>query len=80
MRTSKVNSDGTVTVPMEICESLGVHVGDTVEFLIVGYQLEMRIQDAKRPTFPGTPVSGYGMIKSNRPPVPVDFDPAEILK
>lgn len=80
METAKVNSDGTVIIPKAICEDLGLHIGATVEFLISGYQLEMRVQNAQHPVYPGVPRSGYGMIKSNRPPVPADFDPAEPLK
>jgi bifunctional DNA-binding transcriptional regulator/antitoxin component of YhaV-PrlF toxin-antitoxin module len=80
METSKVNSDGSITVPRAICESLGIHLGATVEFFVAGYQLEMRVQDAPRPVYSDVPKSGYGMVKSNRPSVPVDFDPAELLK
>ena len=80
METAIVNSDGTVIVPKAICEALGLHAGAVVEFLVVGYQLEIRVQGARPPAYPHAPISGYGMIKSNRPSVPVDFDPAELLK
>ncbi|SHN40825.1 looped-hinge helix DNA binding domain-containing protein, AbrB family [Duganella sacchari] len=80
METSKVNDDGTVTIPKAICENLGIHTGAIVEFFVAGYQLEVRVQGAKRPDYPDVPKSGYGMIQSKRPAVPVDFDPAELLK
>lgn len=80
MVTAQVNDNGTVTVPEEICEKLGIHSGDTVKFVIFGLQLEMIIQPTTPTTAPGAPSSGYGMLKSNRPPVPVHFDPAEVLK
>lgn len=80
MVTAQVNDNGTVIVPKEICEKLGIHTGDTVKFVIFGRQLEMMIQRTKPATYSDVPSSGYGMLKSNRPPVPVDFDPAEVLK
>jgi bifunctional DNA-binding transcriptional regulator/antitoxin component of YhaV-PrlF toxin-antitoxin module len=80
MTTASVNEDGTVTVPKEICEKLGLHMGASVEFVIFGRQLEMLVQGAIDATPPSMPSSGYGMLKSNRPPAPVDFDPAAVLK
>jgi hypothetical protein len=80
MATAQVNEDGTVTVPREICEKLGLRIGTSVEFVIFGRQLEMIDRRAMRPAYPDVPSSGYGMLKSNRPPVPVDFDPADVLK
>jgi len=38
--------------------------------------IELRLLD-KQPTEP--PVSGFGMLKSNRRAVPADFDPATLL-
>lgn len=80
MASTQVNDDGSVTVPKEICEKLGIQIGASVEFVIFGRQLEMVVQIPRRVVCPDVPSSGYGMLKSNRPPAPLDFDPATVLK
>ncbi|WP_373988631.1 hypothetical protein [Duganella sp. BuS-21] len=75
-----VNSDGTVTIPAEIREVYGIHAGAEVHCVMNGYQLEMRIIGTKLPKPKTKPVSGFGMIKSDLPPMPVDFDVAELFK
>lgn len=81
METSTVvNSDGSVTIPAEIRELYGILEGAKFQCVMNGYQLEMRIIGTKLPKPKSKPVSGYGMIKTNRPAAPVDLnigDPIE---
>lgn len=81
METSTVvNGDGTVTIPAEIREVYGIQAGAQVHCVMNGYQLEMRIIGTKLPKPKTKPVSGFGMIKSDRPSAPVDLnigDPIE---
>lgn len=81
METSTVvNSDGSVTIPAEIRELYGILEGAKFQCVTNGYQLEMRIIGTKLPKPKSKPVSGYGMIKTNRPAAPVDLnigDPIE---
>jgi len=81
METSTVvNSDGTVTIPADIRELHGILEGAQVHCVMNGYQLEMRIIGTKLPKSTTKPVSGFGMIKTNRPAAPVDLnigDPIE---
>ena len=75
-----VNSDGSVIIPTEIRELYGILEGAEVHCVMNGYQLEMRIIGTKLPKPKTKSVSGYCMIKSNLPPVPVDFDVADLFK
>jgi hypothetical protein len=45
-------------------------------FQWVGDHLEVRVKSNP----PTVPTSGFGMLKSKRKSVPVDFDPASLLK
>ena len=78
--TTVVNDDGTVTIPADIRELYGIEAGAKVHCVMNGYQLEMRIIGTRLPKPKNKPVSGFGMIKSNRPSVPADFDVAELFK
>lgn len=69
-----VNSDGTITIPAEIREAFGIHEGAKVECIMNGIRLEMRVLGTRLPMPKSKPVSGYGMIKSNRPSAPVDLN------
>lgn len=71
--TTTVNSDGTVTVPAEIRELYGIQAGAKVHCVMNGYQLEMRIIGTKLPKPTTKPVSGFGMIKSDKPSVDPHF-------
>lgn len=75
-----VNSDGTVTIPKEIREQYGIRDGATVHCVMNGYQLEMRVIGTKLPQSTTEYVSGFGMIKSKRPPVPVDLNIGDPIK
>jgi len=78
--TTVVNDDGTVTIPADIRERYGIEAGTKVHCVMNGYQLEMRIIGTRLPKPKTKPVSGFGMIKTNRPAAPVDLnigDPIE---
>jgi len=80
MEFSSVDSAGQVTIPNLIRRQLGIKEGSKVTFAVVNGHLEMHIDKPSAPEPIPTFKSGFGMLKSRRPPVPVDFDPAELLK
>ena len=65
---------GQVTIPKALRQQLGLARGSRVSFQLVGDHIEVR------PCRPAQPVSpnGFGLLKSQRSPVPVDFDPASL--
>lgn len=72
MEIAYVNELGSVTIPESVRQQLGIHQGSSVEFKLVGNHAELHVR---------TPAeSGFGMIKSTRPAVAADFDPAALLK
>ncbi|WP_332853161.1 AbrB/MazE/SpoVT family DNA-binding domain-containing protein [Duganella sp. S19_KUP01_CR8] len=75
-----VNSDGTITIPAKIRETFGIPEGAKVECIMNGMRLEMRVMGTKLPIPKSKPASGYGMIKSNRPSVPVDLNIGDHIK
>lgn len=75
MEITSVTSKGQVTIPKPLRQKLGLRRGSKVEFVQVGDRVEMRVVSTPSPTV----TSGYGMVRSRRPPVPADFDPAEVL-
>jgi AbrB family looped-hinge helix DNA binding protein len=76
MEITSVTSKGQVTIPKEIRQQLGIRQGSRIEFALLGDHVEMRVKSSPG----GMPESGFGMLKSRRPPVRVDFDPATLLK
>ena len=76
MEATSVTSKGQVTIPKAVRQRLGIRQGSKVEFALVGEHVEMRVVS--------TPAemanSGFGMLKSKRVAVPVDFDPANLLQ
>ena len=76
MEATSVTSKGQVTIPKEVRQQLGIRQGSRIEFALVGDHVEMRVKSS--PT--GVPNSGFGMLKSRRSAVPVDVDPATLLK
>lgn len=76
MDTTTVTSKGQVTIPQSLRQELGIRQGSRIEFSRVADHLEMRV--VHTPETPKT--SGYGLLKSTRAAVPVDFDPAGLLK
>lgn len=75
-----VNSNGTVTIPAEIREIFGIKEGAKVECIMNGIRLEMRVLGTKLPIPKAKLVSGYGMVKSDRPSVPADLNIGDPIK
>ena len=73
--SSSVTSKGQVTIPLEIRRRLGLARGSRVCFELVGDHVELRPLQPERPI----PAGGFGLLRSNRAPVPADFDPASLL-
>lgn len=79
MEITSVTSKGQVsqvTIPKGVHQKLGIRQGSRIEFSLGGDQVEMWVKSS--PT--GLPDSGFGMLKSRRADVPVDPDPAALLK
>ncbi len=76
MELCSVTSKGQVTIPKSVRQRLGIRRGSKIEFALVGDHIEMRVKSAPQ----DVPTSGFGMLKSQRPAVPADFDPATLLK
>jgi AbrB family looped-hinge helix DNA binding protein len=80
MEFSSVGSEGQVTIPSAIRQQLGLKEGSKVAFRLVNGHIEMHFENPSASEPIPASKSGFGMLKSRRPPVPVDFDPAELLK
>ena len=65
-----------MTIPKELRKRLGIRQGSKVELLVAGERLEMRVLPGPGET---APPSGFGRLKSDRPAVPVDLDPATLV-
>lgn len=72
---TSVTSKGQVTIPLKLRQQLGIRAGGKVMFQSGGDHLEVRVKS--NPTT--VPTSGFGILKSKRKSVPVDFDPASLL-
>ncbi len=71
-----MTSKGQVTIPKALRQQLGLGRGSRVCFELVGDHIELRPWKPQQ----DLPASGFGLLKSQRPPVPVDFDPASLLR
>ena len=71
-----MTSKGQVTIPKALRQQLGLARGSRVCFELVGDHIEMRHFKSQQPL----PASGFGLLKSQRPPVPVHFDAASLLR
>ena len=76
METVTIRQDGRITIPVSIREQLGLRLGSQMVLIVVGDHIELRI-DAQPPTHQN---SGFGLLKSLKKAVPVDLDPADLLK
>jgi AbrB family looped-hinge helix DNA binding protein len=76
MDVTSVTSKGQVTIPKEIRQQLGIRAGSQIEFVLIGDHVELRVRSTPREVSE----SGFGMLKTRRTAVPVDFDPATLLK
>ena len=77
MDDTSVTRKGRITIPKEVQQQLGIRQGSRIEFAIVGNHVEMRVKSCSHTDVRD---SGFGMLKSRRGAVPVDFDPASLLK
>ncbi|MDZ7622628.1 MAG: AbrB/MazE/SpoVT family DNA-binding domain-containing protein [Candidatus Competibacteraceae bacterium] len=76
MEFCSVTSKDQVTIPKSVRQRLGIRRGSQIEFSLVGDHVEMRVKSTPQEV----PTGGFGMLKSKRPAVPTDFDPADLLK
>jgi AbrB family looped-hinge helix DNA binding protein len=76
MGTTSVTSKGQVTIPLALRKELGIRQGSKLEFKLVRDHIQVRVTGA--PAVVRS--SGFGLVKSRRPAVPADFDPASLLK
>lgn len=76
MEATSVTSKGQVTIPKEVRQRLGIRQGTRIEFALVGDHAVMRVSSS--PSVESA--SGFGMLKSRRAALPVDFDPAKLAK
>ena len=74
--TSSLTSKGQVTIPKALRQQLGLARGNRVSFQVVGDHLEVRPHKQEQ----SVSASGFGMLSSQRPPVPAHFDPASLLE
>ena len=75
MDSMSVTGKGQVTIPQDIRRLMGIHGGSQVCFMVVDDHVEMRVL----PSVDKSPASGFGMLRSKKPAVSVDFDPAVLL-
>ena len=73
--TSSITSKGQVTIPRALRQQLGLARGSRVSFQLVGDHIEVLPWRPEQPL----PASGFGLLRSPRPPLPADFDPASLL-
>lgn len=67
-----ITSKGQVTIPRDVRQYFGLQQGTAVSFAIAGDHIELR----PAPSVRQGAASGFGLIQSKRPGVPVDFDVA----
>jgi AbrB family looped-hinge helix DNA binding protein len=75
METTIVSPKGQITIPKEMRERLGIAKGSKLGFSLVGDHIELRVLTE----LDQSPAPGFGMLKSKRPAIPADFDPASLL-
>lgn len=76
MDATTVTSKGQVTIPRDVRRKLGIRKGSKVEFTVVGDHAEMHV--VTRPVV--VLESGFGLLKSKKPAISADFDPASLLQ
>ena len=76
MQQLSVTSKGQVTIPKNVRQELGIRAGTQVTFQVVGDHVEMRPVHAPSEV----PSSGFGLLRSNKKPVPADFDAAALTQ
>jgi antitoxin PrlF len=76
MEGTSVTSKGQVTIPKELRQRLGIRQGSTIEFVVVGNDVVMRVRSSPA----GEPTRGFGPLKSRRAVVPAGLDPASLVR
>ena len=74
--TSSLTSKGQVTIPKALRQQLGLARGSRVSFQLVGDHIGVRPLRQEQ----SLRAIGFGMLHSQRPPVPAHFDPASLLE
>ena len=74
--TSSITCKGQVTIPKALRQQFWLARGSRVCFALVGDHIELRPWKTEQPL----PESGFGLLRTNRPAVPADFDPANLLR
>jgi AbrB family looped-hinge helix DNA binding protein len=74
--TSSLTSKGQVTIPKALRQQLGLARGSRVSFQLVGDHIEVRPLRQEQ----SLRAIGFGLLHSQRPPVPAHFDPASLLE
>jgi AbrB family looped-hinge helix DNA binding protein len=74
--SSSITSKGQVTIPNAVRQQFGLARGSRVSFALVGDHIELHPWKPEQPL----PESGFGLLRSSRPAVPADFDPASLLR
>ncbi len=74
--SSSITSKGQVTIPKALRQQLGLGRGSHVSFALVGDHIEVRPWKPQQTLH----ASGFGLLKSQRLPMPADFDPASLLR
>ena len=73
---TSVNRKGRGTIPLHLRQQLGIRAGSKVEFVWGNDHIELRVKS--KPS--DVPKNAFDLLKSKRRAVPVDFDPASLLK
>jgi AbrB family looped-hinge helix DNA binding protein len=74
--TSPISSKGQVTIPKALRQQFRLARGSRERFALVGNPIELRPWKPEQPL----PASGFGLLRTSRPAVPADFDPASLLR
>jgi AbrB family looped-hinge helix DNA binding protein len=67
-----ITSKGQVTIPRDVRQHFGLRQGMSVSFTVEGDHIAIRPAPAARQAA----ASGFGLIQSQRPGIPADFDVA----
>ena len=75
MDSFSVTSKGQVTIPKDIRQKLGISAGSRVAWRLVGDRAELVLFSQPAEVEP----DGFGLLRSRRKSVPVDFDVASLV-
>ncbi len=69
-----ITSKGQVTIPRDVRQHFGLRQGMSVCFTVEGDHIALRPAPSARQAT----TSGFGLIQSQRPGIPADFDAASL--